>query len=49
MTNSKSHLMEKRHKKVVRMANSKCHLIEKYHKKVCPNDKFEKSFDGEAS
>ena len=41
--------MEKCHKKVVRMANSKCHLIEKYHKKVCPNDKFEKSFDGEVS
>ena len=49
MTNSKSHLMEKRHKKVVRMTNSKSHLMEKCHKKVCPNDKFEKSFDGEAS
>ena len=31
------------------MTNSKSHLMEKCHKKVCPNDKFEKSFDGEAS
>ena len=31
------------------MANSKSHLIEKYHKKVCPNGKFEMSFDREIS